>query len=58
MAAVTLAAYGVRGDLGVLVRSLVVLPLSFDATFSSPFIKIWLQVLNLITAFLLIRSSS
>jgi hypothetical protein len=41
VAAVTLAAYGVRGDLRVLVHSLVLLPLSFDATFSSPFINLW-----------------
>ncbi len=41
VAALTLGFYAARGDLAVLVQSLVVLPLSFDETFSSPYMNFW-----------------
>ncbi|MEE8508009.1 MAG: glycosyltransferase family 39 protein, partial [Myxococcota bacterium] len=41
IALITLAAYALRGDLSVLVQSIVMLPLSFDETFSTPFVNFW-----------------
>ena len=41
VAALTLGVYAIRGDLDVLVRSLVVLPLSFDETFATPYMNFW-----------------
>jgi hypothetical protein len=41
VAVMTLAVFGVRGDLGVLVDQLVVLPLSLGDTFDSPFPNLW-----------------
>ncbi|MDH3213557.1 MAG: hypothetical protein OEM05_13825, partial [Myxococcales bacterium] len=41
VAALTLGVYAVRGDLGILVRSLVLLPLSFDETFATPYMNFW-----------------
>jgi hypothetical protein len=41
VAAITLGFYAARGDLTVLAHSLVVLPLSFDETFSTPYMNFW-----------------
>jgi hypothetical protein len=41
LAVVTLGFYALRGELGLLVDSIVVLPLSFDETFATPFINLW-----------------
>jgi hypothetical protein len=41
VAGLTVACFGVRGDLGDLVWSLVVLPLSFGESFRSPFMNFW-----------------
>jgi len=38
---VTLIYYAAHGELEVLVRSLVVLPLSFEVSFETPFINLW-----------------
>jgi hypothetical protein len=45
VAVMTLAVFGVRGDLGVLVDQLVVLPLSLGDTFDSPFLILLTQIL-------------
>jgi hypothetical protein len=41
VAGLTVAVYGARGDLLPLWRSLVVLPLSFEETFSTPYMNFW-----------------
>lgn len=41
VAILVVATYGLRGDLGALVRSLVDLPLSLESSFSSPFVNFW-----------------
>jgi hypothetical protein len=41
VALLTLGVYTARGDLDALVHSLVVLPLSFDETFNTPFMNLW-----------------
>jgi hypothetical protein len=41
VAGLTVAVYGARGDLLPLWRSLVVLPLSFDESFSAPYMNFW-----------------
>ncbi len=41
VAVVVLALYGARGDLVPLWRSLVMLPLSFEESFSTPFMNFW-----------------
>ncbi len=41
VALVTLGAYALRGELQLLVHSIVVLPLSFDETFSTPYMNFW-----------------
>jgi hypothetical protein len=41
VAGLTLALYGARGDLLPLWRSLVTLPLSFDESFSAPYMNFW-----------------
>jgi hypothetical protein len=41
LAMVTLGFYALRGELGLLVHSIVVLPMSFDESFNTPFINLW-----------------
>jgi len=41
VALVTLAAFAVSGGLGELIQSLIVLPLTFESSFQSPFMNFW-----------------